>query len=193
MTTEGNDLPRTREAGFDVSKRGLTSSDQPVQTALWVRHLPEAFGIRAAVAASKYRWCARESAMWGIATGTAMTLHRLRMRSRFWLAINVGFATTFVVYSGTYYFCVQKRDFNEKAIAKMMQLNSMEPMQDLPKDRIVDETHPFARPAAESDRVAIPEKQYVIAMPGRKEWQPQVPTQDAADAFTPSKPPDNRK
>ena len=44
----------------------------PLETAKWTQYLPEAFGFRDAVRANKYRWCAREGAMWGIATGTAM-------------------------------------------------------------------------------------------------------------------------
>jgi hypothetical protein len=44
----------------------------PLETAKWTQYLPEAFGFREAVRADKYRWCAREGAMWGIATGTAM-------------------------------------------------------------------------------------------------------------------------
>ena len=46
----------------------------PLETAKWTNNLPEAFGFREAIRASSYRWCAREAGMWGIATGTAMTL-----------------------------------------------------------------------------------------------------------------------
>jgi hypothetical protein len=38
----------------------------------WTRYLPEAFGIRQSIEDSPFRWCVRESAMWGVATGTAM-------------------------------------------------------------------------------------------------------------------------
>ena len=46
----------------------------PLETAKWTQHLPETFGIRDSIRASSYRWCARESGMWGIATGTGMAL-----------------------------------------------------------------------------------------------------------------------
>ena len=46
----------------------------PLETAKWTRFLPKAFGIQEAVRQSSYRWCVREGGMWGIATGTAMSL-----------------------------------------------------------------------------------------------------------------------
>ena len=78
----------------------VTSADQ-IETAKWTRYLPEALGIRDSVQQSKYRWCAREAGMWGIATGTAMTMHRFRMQSRKQFAVNVGFASFMVVYVGS--------------------------------------------------------------------------------------------
>jgi hypothetical protein len=48
---------------------------ESVETALWTKYLPEAFGIRESVRNSPYRWCVRESSLWGIATGTAMSLY----------------------------------------------------------------------------------------------------------------------
>ena len=44
------------------------------ETAKWTKYLPEAFGIRENVQNSPFRWCARESSLWGIATGTTMSL-----------------------------------------------------------------------------------------------------------------------
>ena len=55
---------------------------QCLETAKWTKYLPESFGIRESVRSSSYRWCVRESGMWGIATATAMSLHRLRMGSK---------------------------------------------------------------------------------------------------------------
>jgi len=46
----------------------------PLETAKWTQYLPESYGIRETIRGSNYRWCARESGMWGIATGTAMSL-----------------------------------------------------------------------------------------------------------------------
>ena len=44
------------------------------ETAQWTKYLPEAFGIRENVRNSPFRWCVRESCMWGIATGTTMSM-----------------------------------------------------------------------------------------------------------------------
>jgi hypothetical protein len=162
----------------------ITSPDQ-IETAKWTRHLPEAFGIREAVRQSKYRWCVREAGMWGIATGTAMTLHRFRMLSRRQLAVNIGFASLMTVYVGSYYFCVKKRDHQEKMIELLMKLNDSEHASNMPAQRPIDENHPFVRPTTteEDDTYAIPERQYVANLPERKEWQKPVPTQDASDVF----------
>jgi hypothetical protein len=156
-------------------------------TPRWTRHLPEAFGIRRAVEASKYRWCVREAALWGIATGTATSLHRLRMRSTTTWAINTGFGAFLVVYVGSYVFCVQRRDYRERMISLMMQLNSFEHAISMPEPTPVDEHHPFVAPAGtEPDAATIPaERQYIANLPERKEWQPPLPTRDAQDVFQP--------
>lgn len=187
MSSGDSTTPRTREASRDVSENAVTSEDQ-IQTARWTRYLPEAFGIRKSVEASKYRWCARESAMWGIATGTAMTLHRFRMQSPTTRAVNMGFATVFTVFTGSYYFCVKRRDYQEQMIELMMRLNTFEHAQDMPEERPIDETHPFVLPATDEDADAIRKKQYVAHLPERKEWQPQLPTQDAVNVFQPYDP-----
>ena len=160
-----------------------TSADQ-IETAKWTRYLPEAFGIREAVRQSKYRWCVREAAMWGIATGTAMTFHRFRMQSRRQFATNVGFASLMVVYVGSYYFCVKRRDYKEQMIELMMKLNTFEHALNMPEQTPVDEHHPFVRPTTGPDE-AVPERQYVAHLPERKEWQTQIPTQDASQIFRP--------
>lgn len=163
----------------------VTSADQ-IETAKWTRYLPEAFGIREAVRQSKYRWCVREAAMWGIATGTVMTLHRFRMQSRKQFAANVGFASLMVVYVGSYYFCVKRRDYKENMIELMMKLNSFEHALNMPQQTPVDESHPFVRPIQESQgEEAVTERQYVAHLPERKEWQKQLPTQEAVDVFQP--------
>eukprot|EP00977_Amphora_coffeiformis_P023085 scaffold12163_cov176-Amphora_coffeaeformis.AAC.24 len=167
-----------------------TSQDQ-IETAKWTRYLPEAFGIRETVRQSKYRWCVREAAMWGIATGTAMTLHRFRMQSRKQFAANVGFASLMVVYVGSYYFCVKKRDYREQMIELMMKLNSFEHALNMPEQPPIDERHPFVRPVVEGneDAQAVPERQYVAHLPERKEWQKQLPTQEASEVFKPANKP----
>lgn len=164
----------------------------------WTRYLPEAYGIRQSVESSKYRWCARESALWGIATGTAMALHRIRMNSPISRVINVGFTTVFIVMGGSYYFCVKRRDYQEQMIELLMKLNTFEPVQNMPAERPIDQTHPFVLPNTTSTtannndnddphhpNASIPTKQYVAHIPERKEWQTPIPTQDAADIFQP--------
>lgn len=163
--------------------------DGHVETATWTNYLPEAYGIRQSVQQSKYRWCTRESAMWGIATGTAMTLHRLRMQSVTQVAVNVGFLSFFTVYFGSYYFCVKRRDHQEKMIELMMKLNSFEHALNMPETVPVDEQHPFVAPAAndETKDGVVPTRQYVAHLPERKEWQPQLPVQqDASSVFQPA-------
>ena len=180
---------------FDTSSKTTKSSNQSINTnadfpttARWTRYLPEAYGIRQSVEASKYRWCARESALWGIATGTAMAFHRMRMNSPLSRVINVGFMSVFVVMGGSYYFCVKRRDYQEEMIELLMQLNTFEHAQNMPAERPIDATHPFMMPNdAEdgSDGTSVSTKQYVARIPERKEWQTPVPTQDAADIFQP--------
>jgi hypothetical protein len=167
----------------DGSTENALTSQNEIETAKWTRFLPEAFGIRQTVQASKYRWCVRESSMWAISTGTAMTFHRFRMASPTKFAVNIGMSSLMVVYVGSYYFCVKKRDYREKMIKIMMQLNSFEPAVEMPEQVPYDALHPFVEPAAD-DQSGIPaERQYVANLPERKEWQPQLPTQDFDKVF----------
>jgi hypothetical protein len=154
----------------------------------WTNHLPEAFGIRQATQQSKYRWCFRESGMWGVASATAMALHRFRMGSSARIATHAGFATLFLVYSGSYYFCCKRRDHQEKMIETMMRLNEFQHAEYLPETIPVDEKHPFALPISkeqgDANNLQKP-KQYVAHLPERKEWQSPLPTQDATQLFRP--------
>lgn len=167
------------------SNNAVTSSED-IETAKWTRHLPEAFGIRAAVQNSPYRWCVRESAMWGIATGTAMTLHRFRMKSRPIFAANVGFTSFFVVYLGSYYFGVKRRDYQQQMIELMMKVNSFEHALNMPEQMPMDEHHPFVEPDVSGKGEVSAESQYVANIPERKEWQPSTPARDASEVFRPS-------
>jgi len=65
-----------------INNDSINSDPDLLETAKWTRFLPEAFGIRESVRGSSYRWCVREGGMWGIATATAMSLHRLRAGSK---------------------------------------------------------------------------------------------------------------
>jgi Protein of unknown function (DUF3767) len=161
-----------------------------IETAKWLRYLPESFGIRSAVGQSKYRWCVRESALWGLASGTAMSLHRLRMKSSITFSVNVGFATCYVVYLGSYYFCYKKRNYHEQMIELMMKLNTFDHASTMPAEIPLNEHHPFVIPKEfdndeKTNDVPIPTRQYVAKLPERKEWQKQLPTQDAANVFQP--------
>ena len=154
-----------------------------IQTAKWTRHLPETFGIRQAVQSSKYRWCAREAGMWGIATGTAMTLHRWRMGSHRGVAVHVGFLSLVLVNVGSYYFCVKRRNYQEQMIEVMMRHNEFDHAVNMPETVSVDDAdNPFL---GETSRPSAAPAQYVVNLPERKEWQPPLPTQDAADVFKP--------
>jgi Protein of unknown function (DUF3767) len=165
---------------------------EPIQTATWTNYLPEAFGIRAAVQASKYRWCARESALWGIATGTAMTLHRFRMQSRTSFAVNVGFGSLSVVYVGSYYFCVRRRQHQEKMVGLLMQLNQFEHASEMPEPLPIDEHHPFVRPVSKGDTsvtyVLPGERLYEGNLPEPKEWQAPIKGQEMRDVLKPVEP-----
>jgi hypothetical protein len=46
--------------------------DNAIVTEPWTRIFPEAFGIRRTIEESPFRWCVRESFLWGVATGTMM-------------------------------------------------------------------------------------------------------------------------
>jgi len=81
----------------------------------------------------------RESALWGIAMGTAMSLHRLRMQSVMATAVNMGFLSFFTVYVGSYYFCVKQRDYCERMIELMMQLNVFAPALEMPEPLPIDD------------------------------------------------------
>ena len=134
----------------------------------WTNHLPESFGIRQATQQSKYRWCFRESGLWGIASATAMGFHRFRMGSSTRIATHAGFSTLFVVYAGSYYFCCKRRDHQEKMIETMMRLNEFQHAEYLPETIPVDERHPFAVPSDKDDPDEISKpKQYVAHLPER--------------------------
>jgi len=155
-----------------------SSGDDTPETAQWTKYLPEAFGLREAVRQSPFRWCGRESALWGIATGSVMGLHRMRMGSTPIFAINVGFATTFLVCIPSYYFCYRKREYKEQMIELMMRANDFQEAEHMPEQVPVEE-HPFLD--VEGDKVKG--KELVAHLPERKEWQTQIPQQDSKDVF----------
>ena len=161
------------------SSAGNASLGPPPETATWLKYVPATFGLRDAVAKSPYRWCTRESSMWGLATGTAMSLHRLRMGSRVGWAMNVGFGTTLLVSSVSYYFCVRARQHKEEVIELLMKAQQFEEARNMPPE---PEDHPFldSRTADEAGP-----REYRGMLPDRKDWQEPLGTQDAKDVFMP--------
>jgi hypothetical protein len=57
------------ESQTQLATRG---GDNAIVTEPWTRIFPEAFGIRRTIEESPFRWCVRESFLWGVATGTMM-------------------------------------------------------------------------------------------------------------------------
>lgn len=161
---------------------------EPLETAQWTNYLPESFGIRKSVQESSYRWCARESGMWGIATGSAITFHRLRMKSTVNMSINVGFATTLIVFYPSYYFCVKRRKHREKMIELMMKMNTFDHAKRMPEEVPIDQ-HPFVKPVSqnESEEEALDFKEYRTYIPEKKEWQQPDKSKDMKDVFKESK------
>ena len=80
--------------------------------------------------------------MWGIATGTTMGLHRLRMESRPNLALNAAFLTFNLVAIPSYYFCYRKREHKEEIIELMMKANDFAPLDEMPEPVPMTD-HPF--------------------------------------------------
>ncbi|CAB9522894.1 expressed unknown protein [Seminavis robusta] len=154
----------------------------PLETAKWTNSIPEAFGLREAIRASSYRWCAREAGMWGIATGTAMTIHRLRMGSNTRFAVNVGMLAFMTVTGGSYYFCCRRRDHRERVVEAMMKLNAFEHASQMPSETPLEQ-HPFAKPGS-----ALPDQEFRGLLKENKEWQPREVNKDMKDVFTEKRP-----
>ena len=150
--------------------------------------LPEKFGIRKAIEDSPYGWCYRESFLWGIATGTAMGIHRLRMKSHPLFAINIAFLTTITVTLPSYYFCYRKRDHQERVIEMMMAANDFRPGEEMPEQVPIGKDHPFLDVKEESGEAdgkdeATLQKEFVARLKEKKEWQEQHQLQDADKIF----------
>mmetsp|Transcript_15210 Transcript_15210/g.21698 ORF Transcript_15210/g.21698 Transcript_15210/m.21698 type:complete len:186 (-) Transcript_15210:36-593(-) len=168
-------------------------SDAAPTTAKWTRFLPEAFGIRENVQNSPFRWCVRESFLWGIGTGTAMGFHRLRMNSHPFFAINVAFATSLLVTVPSYYFCYRRREHKEETIELMMKANDFAHEEQMP-ERIPDEEHPFLHETNidisnnnnnNNNTVGGMQKEFFANLKERKEWQkaPSEQERDPANIF----------
>lgn len=173
MNTDADSL--TDATSTDNKSTGLT------------QFLPEKFGIRKAIEDSPYGWCYRESFLWGIATGTAMGIHRLRMKSHPLFAINIAFLTTITVTLPSYYFCYRKRDHQERVIEMMMAANDFRPGEEIPEQVPIGKDHPFLDVKEESGEgekdEATLQKEFVARLKEKKEWQEQHQLQDADKIF----------
>jgi hypothetical protein len=154
----------------------------------WItQFLPETFGIRKSIEDSPYGWCYRESFLWGIATGTVMGIHRLRMKSHPLFAINIAFLTTVTVTIPSYYFCYKKRDHQERVIAMMMAANDFRPGEEIPEQIPVGKDHPFLdvkqnNNNGDKDEAKL-QKEFVARLKEKKEWQEPHQIQDANKIF----------
>ena len=176
-----------------------SAQDNPMNSAVstdssWTQYLPEKFGIRKSIEDSPYGWCYRESFLWGIATGTAMGIHRLRMKSHPLFAINIAFLTTITVTLPSYYFCYRKRDHQERVIEMMMAANDFRPGEEVPEQIPIGDDHPFLDVKKEGDAAATSgsngekdeatlQKEFVARLKEKKEWQEPHQIQDANKIF----------
>mmetsp|Transcript_25556 Transcript_25556/g.55870 ORF Transcript_25556/g.55870 Transcript_25556/m.55870 type:complete len:176 (+) Transcript_25556:257-784(+) len=160
-------------------EKAATVTEAPPTTGGWTDVLPETFGIREAVRNNPFRWCVRESFMWGIATGTAMGLHRLRMKSHPFFAFNVAFGTSLLVAAPSYYFCFRRREYKEQTIELMMKANDFAHEDEMPEPVPVEE-HPFMAEGGGSGEESEKNlrKEYVARLKERKEWQKAPPMEE---------------
>ena len=154
----------------------------------WTKIFPEAFGIRKLIEDSSFRWCWRESTMWGIATGTVMYIHRRRMGSRNLFAGGVAYGTVLLVAAPSYYFCFRKREHQEHVIEMMMAANDFLPGEEMPESVPLDREHPFldvkdASGDGEKDNDRNLQKEFVARLKEKKDWQEPTPTQDVDEVF----------
>ena len=101
-------------------------------------------------------------------------------------AINVGFMTTLLVCIPSYYFCFRKREYKERLIEVMMRANDFQEADQMPAEIPAGPDHPFLDPVS-GDTAAVADQEYMAHLPERKEWQTQVPQQDAKDVFVEKK------
>ena len=90
---------------------------------------------------------------------------------------NAAFGTIFLVCLPSYYFCVKKRDFKEKWIELMMKANDVQSAREMPLQPTED---PFL---SNEEEGTLSDKELYGRLEERKEWQTQIPTQDAKQVF----------
>ena len=170
------------------STSAIVSDNAIVTQEAWTKIFPEAFGIRQLIEDSSFRWCWKESMMWGIATGTVMYIHRRRMGSRNLFAGGIAYGTVLLVAAPSYYFCFRKREHQEHVIEMMMAANDFLPGEEMPESVPLDREHPFldvkdtsSDGSLDNDRDL--QKEFVARLKEKKDWQEPTPTQDVDEAF----------
>ena len=175
------------------TKTSNNSYDNAIVTEeTWTKIFPEAFGIRRLIEESSFRWCWRESSMWGIATGTVMYFHRRRMGSRNLFAGGVAYGTMILVFAPSYYFCYRKREHQEHVIEMMMAANDFLPGEEMPESVPLERgEHPFLD-VKDKGGVGIDDdnyddrdlqKEFVARLKEKKDWQEPHHTKDADEVF----------
>lgn len=122
--------------------------------------------------------------MWGVATGTMMGMHRLRMKSHYFFAFNIACATALVVATPSYYFCFRRREHQELVIEMMMAANDFKTEEEMPETVPLDKDHPFlsVRDKEDGDDKDL-QKEFVARLKEKKDWQEPHQTQDADEVF----------
>ena len=162
------------------------AADNAIVTEQWTKIFPEAFGIRQLIEDSSFRWCWRESCLWGLATASAMYIHRRRMGSRNIFAGGVAYGTVLLVAAPSYYFCFRKREHQENVIEMMMAANDFLPGEDMPEEVPLNREHPFleAKDKNIGDRDDRDlQKEFVARLKEKKDWQEPHQTQDVDEVF----------
>lgn len=186
--------PSAQAQDYPMNSTVVQAQPPPSTESSWTQYLPEKFGIRKSIEDSPYGWCYRESFLWGIATGTAMGIHRLRMKSHPLFAINIAFLTTITVTLPSYYFCYRKRDHQERVIEMMMAANDFRPGEEVPEQIPIGKDHPFLDVKEDGDAAATSggnsekdeatlQKEFVARLKEKKEWQEPHQIQDANKIF----------
>lgn len=182
--TEKSEDPHMTTTKFENDKELKRNNQNQEDSTSWID-----LDFKGKINNSPYSGCARESFMWGIATGTAMGLHRVRMGSRPTRSLNFAFGAALVVILPSYYFCVRNRDHKDKMVEIMMKANAFEPQEEMP-EHVPIEDHPFLKPNDQNNKNGSnPEearlgKVYEFFQRSKKDWEKPAPmAEDASKVF----------
>ena len=65
-------IPDNTFNGDNGSTSANVNATVSTSSEAWTKIFTEAFGVRQSIEDSSFRWCVRESMLWGVATGTMM-------------------------------------------------------------------------------------------------------------------------